>query len=387
MSAAGPPTTDLRPQPAEGDLLLECLRAASRDDWSGALAVLCRAACEVGPGESAAVFARPDGLPRCLASFRVDPPNVEELARRLGKVGRSGGRQKLGSFTVFPLPVAEPCDAGFVLDTNGAPLADERLAAILDAAASIVSRKVRDAEQQRARRESLSRAQSSRREVEHRDAKTYRVRDDLKAPLASMRGYIDVLLRGMAGPLSSQTQRYLQQLSQSIEQQRALIDSELSAGADGLALVDVDHLLRSVLERAVVVAGTRGIGFAFDAWRTPVWVRADRTGLELLFRTLLRIAVRQARGGSRVEARLRASDEWAGVDIRSDVPWQAKVVEFRICQEIVCRHKGQLFLSEGRDVLVQVRLPQERDVERWLLTSPSPLSPKVLLERRARGRA
>ncbi|HME91246.1 MAG TPA: HAMP domain-containing sensor histidine kinase [Myxococcaceae bacterium] len=319
-----------------------------------------------------------------MASFQVDPARIEELAWRLGKEGRTGAHQ-VGSYTVFPLLTAEPCDASFFLGSKDAPpsLAPP-LSAIFAATALIVSRKVRDAEQQRARREGLSRAQSSRREMEHRDASVVRVRHDLKAPLVSMRGYLDMLLRGMAGPLSSQTQRYLQRLSQSVEHQRALIDSELSAGPDGLTLVDVDHLLRIVLERAAACAASRGIGFAIDAWRTPIWVRADRTGLELLFRLLVRIATRQARSGSRVEARLRSNDESVAAELRSDVPWQPRVVEFRICQEIVRRHKGQLFVSEGRDVLVQVRLPQERDLDRWLQGAPRPVSPKVLRELRGR---
>lgn len=381
MSVAGPPIS-LAPSPAEGDLLVECLRAASRDDWSAALTLLCRAACLLVPSESAAVFARPNGSLRCLASFRVDGPNVEELARRLGKLSRGGGGQKLDSFTVFPLPVEPHWDAGFVLGTNGsALLGGERLAAILDAAASIVDRKVRDAERQRVRRERLSGAQSYRRELEHLDARTHRVQQDLKAPLASMRSHIDQLLRGMAGPLSSQMQGYLQQLSHSLEEQRALIDSELSTGPDGLALVDVDHLFRRVLQRAAVFAAGRGIGVSVDAWRVPVWVRADRSLLELLFRVLVRIAVRQTRSLGRVDARLRADEDWAIADFRSDVPWQAKVVEFRICQEIVRRHQGQLFVSEGRDVLVQVRLPLERNLERWLLNSP-PLLSATLRSRR-----
>ncbi len=373
----------VRPRPAtpisgavERDLLLECLRAASRDDWSGALACVCRAACTAAPSDSAAVFAWPNGSPKCLASFRVDASTVEDFARRLGKLGRMKPGYRQGPYTVFPLMLTEPCDAGLLLGSEAAqPAAEVRLAAILDATASIVSRKLRDAEQQRARRDNLSRAQSSRREKEHRDARTVRVRHDLKAPLVSMRGYLDMLLRGMAGPLSSQTQRYLQRLSQSVEHQRALIDSEFTAGPDGLALVDVDHLLRIVLQRAAACAASRGIGFAIDAWRTPVWVRADRAGLELLFRVLLRIAARQARSGSRIDARLRAAGDWLLVELRSDVPWQPKVLEFRVCQEIVRRHKGQLFVSEGRDVVVQVRLPHEQDIERWLKPGHFPLPP------------
>src|SRR5712664_193221 len=216
--------------PRVSDLLLESLLAASRDDWSKALGFLCRAACAAASAPSAAVFAWPNGAPRCLASYQVDPPRVEELARRAGKVGPA---HQLGPYQVFPLLMAGHLDAGFLLESR-APLGplERSIGAILETIASVVNRKLRDAEQQRARRDNLSSAQSSRREMEHRDARTARVRHDLKAPLVSMKGYVDMLLRGMAGPLSFQMQRYLRRLSESVEQQRALIDSEVTTGPD-----------------------------------------------------------------------------------------------------------------------------------------------------------
>jgi hypothetical protein len=353
--------------PRVSDLLLESLQAASRDDWSRALGFLCRAACTAASAASAAVFAWPNGAPKCLASYQVDPPSVEEFARRAGKVGRMSPAHQLGPYRVFPLFLAGPLGAGFLLESR-APLGplERSIGAILETIAAVVNRKLRDAEQQRARRDNLSSAQSSRREMEHRDARTVRARHDLKAPLVSMKGYVDMLLRGMAGPLSFQMQRYLRRLSQSVEQERALIDSEVTTGPDGLGLVDLDHLLRRALQRAATHAAARGIGLALNTSREPLWARANRASLELLFRHLLRIAVRQARGGSRIAARLSAAGEWLSVELRSDVPWQPRVVEFRICQEVVRRHRGQVFVKEGRDVLVEIRLPRERDIERWL---------------------
>jgi signal transduction histidine kinase len=359
---------ETNPRAGERDLLLECLRAASRDDWSSALACLCRAACTVASSPSAAVFAWPNGSPKCLASFQVDPPSVEEFARRLGKLGRASTVHQVGRYQVFPLLLPGPADARFLLESR-APLgsAEQSITPILAAVRSIMHRKIRDGEQQRARRDHLSSAQLSQREMEHRAARTIRARHDLKAPLVSMKGYLDMLLRGMAGPVSSQMQRYLHRIAQSVEKQGALIDSEFTAGPDGLSLVDMDHLLQTALERAAAPAAARGIGLAMDGGRQPIWTRANRSSLELLFRQLLRIA---ARNGSRISARLRTTPDWLSVEVHSDLPWQPQVAEFRICQEVVRRHRGQVFVNEGREVVVEIRLPRERDIERWLQRSP-----------------
>jgi len=348
-------------------LLLDCLQAASRDDWSRVLGWLCQAACTASSSTSAAVFAWPHGSPKCLASFQVGGPSVEELARRMGKLARSTPAHQLGPYKIFPLLLAGLSDAGFLLESTVPLEAIERsIAAILDTIAMVVRRKLRAAEQQRAWRDNLSSAQSSRREMEHHDARTVRVRHDLNAPLVSMRGHLDMLLRGMAGPLSIQMRRHLRRLSKSVEHLRALIDSAFSAGLDGLELVDLNRLLRIALQRVTARTVARGIGLIVDASSEPVWARASRSALELLFRQLLRIAVRQSVGGWRIAARLRTSEEWLWIELRSEMPWQPQVGEFRVCQEIVRRHRGQLFVKEGRDVLVEIRLPRERDIKRWL---------------------
>jgi signal transduction histidine kinase len=351
----------------ERDFLLECLRAASRDDWSSALGCLCRAACTLASSPSAAVFVWPNGSPKCLASFQIDPPSVEELARRLGKPGRASTAQQVGRYQIFPLLRGGPADARFLLESGAPPEeAEQSITPILNVVTSIVHRKVRDGERQRARRDHLSIVQLSQREMEHRVARAIRARHDLKAPLVSMRGYLDMLLRGMAGPLSSQMQRYLHRIAQSVEKQRALIDSEVLAGPDGLSLVDIDHLVRMAMERAAVAATARGIGLTIDGWGQPIWTRANRSSLELLFHQLFRIAARRARSGSLIAVRLRRSADWLSVEVHSDLPWQPQVDEFRICQEIIRRHRGQLFVYEGREVVVEIRLPREPDIERWL---------------------
>ncbi len=302
----------------ELELLLECLGAASRDNWSRVLECLCRAASLAASSPCAAVFVWLTSSPRCLAAFRVDPPRVEEFARRLGRVAQTSPAHQLGPYQVFSLPVAGSLSAGLLLEPSVPLVPEQQIAGILETLTSVLNRKLREAEQQRARCDTLSGA---------------------------------------------------------VEQQRTLIDSEFNQEPDGLALVDVDHLLRSAVERAAGPAAARGIGLCMDASRHPVWARANRSELELLFRQLLRIAVREARRGSRISARLGATGEWISAELRSEVPWQSQVAEFHICQEVVRRHRGQLFVKEGRDVLVEIHLPRERDIDRWQQLGRQPRLP------------
>jgi signal transduction histidine kinase len=296
----------------------------------------------------------------------MNPFRVEHLARRIGKA-LNGSMRQLGAYQVLPLPGAEALCAGLVLARSaGRPLDNRSLAEILRIAASMANRVVREGERQRALRENLSAVQSLRRAAEHRDAKSIRVRHDLKAPLVSMRGYLDMLLRGMAGPLTGKAQQYLQRLRQSIEQLRALIDSQLDDGPEPLAPVDVARLLRVCVARVAQRAGTRGIALEGEPQHAPAWARGNEAQLELLLRSFLRICLRPAAKGSRISARLYEMGDWTVIELRSSATWQPEMAEFRICQEIVRRHRGQLFVNDGIGAVVEVRLPRQRDVERWL---------------------
>jgi signal transduction histidine kinase len=54
------------------------------------------------------------------------------------------------------------------------------------------------------------------------------VRHDLKAPLLAIRGYVDLMQRGAAGPLTPRMERYLARVMEATLRECALIDSELT---------------------------------------------------------------------------------------------------------------------------------------------------------------
>ncbi|RKH34489.1 sensor histidine kinase [Corallococcus praedator] len=111
-----------------------------------------------------------------------------------------------------------------------------------------------------------------------------RAAHDLRTPLMVIRGYVDMMLKGTAGPLNAQMQRYLERLAKSGTEQKELIDRRLSPLPPGL------DDLRPVLARAF--APTPGRRQGPPTLTLPgeqaVAVRGSRADWELLARTLSR---------------------------------------------------------------------------------------------------
>ncbi len=65
-------------------------------------------------------------------------------------------------------------------------------------------------------------------ETQQLDAWLRQVRHDLKAPLLAIRGYVDLMQRGAAGPLTPRMERYLARVMEATLRECALIDSEVT---------------------------------------------------------------------------------------------------------------------------------------------------------------
>jgi len=214
---------------------------------------------------------------------------------------------------------------------------------------------------------------SLREEVMHHRARAMRLKHDLRTPLVAMKGYVDMLLRGMAGPLNARTRRYLERLAHAVERQRDLIDAELSEGPrDAARPVDFNRLVERAVSKVRPGAVARRIPLRVESARPQTWVMGNRDQLQLLCDRLLRIALRQARPESEIVATLSASDSCIQLAVCSLSPWQPHVDEFHVCHEIVRRHEGQLFVNEGDRVVIEVQLPRDKATERWLLLSQEP---------------
>lgn len=61
------------------------------------------------------------------------------------------------------------------------------------------------------------------------DAALRRARHDLKTPIAVLKGYVDMMLRGMGGDPSPTARRYLERMSDAVRKELALLDRFLAS--------------------------------------------------------------------------------------------------------------------------------------------------------------
>jgi two-component system, OmpR family, sensor kinase len=122
------------------------------------------------------------------------------------------------------------------------------------------------------------------RTVSVQDKRRSRAAHDLRTPLMVMKGYVDMMLKGTAGPLGAQVQRYVERVAKVAVDQKELIDRRLSPLAPG-----VDDL-RPLLTRAFGPKPGRAAPTLTLPTGQPVPVSGGRADWELLVRTLARAA-------------------------------------------------------------------------------------------------
>lgn len=127
-------------------------------------------------------------------------------------------------------------------------------------------RRRKSVDQQRQLRKQLA---AQRRRIRHLRSQASRSAHDLKAPLVAIKGYVDMLLRGMAGPLNDQAQRYLDRIGSAVERERQLIDLTVSARSWG---DDEAHELSLLLQRFP--------GYSRPV--EPVWLSGSRAAVEAM---------------------------------------------------------------------------------------------------------
>ena len=144
------------------------------------------------------------------------------------------------------------------------------------------------------------------------------VSQELRTPLTSVRGYIDLVLDGSAGELTPDQTRYLGVAARSCDRLQRLVDELLliaHAGAGRLSLewtrLGLTELVRDVLDALRPAAEERGVELVFVS-HGPSVVVADGVRLGQLVETLAAGALVQTPPGGRVEVRARADDTQRG---------------------------------------------------------------------------
>lgn len=198
------------------------------------------------------------------------------------------------------------------------------------------------------------------------------VSHDLRTPLVPLRGFLDMILAGRAGPLNPRQEEFLDHCRRSVERQAQLIDELLDYGrlrAGRLVLEREVFDLREVIQDALRVleqmAMQRGLRIEIGLPEAPLPVEADRTKLLRVFSNLFSNAVKfnSERGLVRVEALLR--DDQVAVSVEDTGPgidpadqervferfWQASRqrggsgIGLWMVREIVRLHGGRVELS------------------------------------------
>jgi signal transduction histidine kinase len=144
---------------------------------------------------------------------------------------------------------------------------------------------------------------------------------DLRSPLTSIRGYVELLLDDETGPLDHDQRRYLGVIKRNSDRLDGQIgDLLLVAGiAEGsLALqrsaVDLDRLVREAVETAAPAAREKGL--ALEALCEPLHpIYVDGPRLAQVLDNLLSNAVKYTPAGGRVDVRTRVTDDWLSVSV------------------------------------------------------------------------
>lgn len=187
--------------------------ASLRPALLAALEALCEAARRVAEAKGAAVFRHLGSATVCLASSRalesIQPaarPAPGQRLLYLSVRGKVAGALVIGEPLQPEAPALQPL---------------ARLGELL------LERAEREARTRRlgaAVRQRLAALAGAEDRLETRLALA---RHELKTPLAAVKSYVDMLLRGMAGPTTPAMQRYLERVAAGLERARILVDTEI----------------------------------------------------------------------------------------------------------------------------------------------------------------
>jgi signal transduction histidine kinase len=132
----------------------------------------------------------------------------------------------------------------------------------------------------------------------HRERAHSRAAHDLRTPLLVLRGYIDMMAKGMAGVLTPSMQRYLERMGRAAGEMNARLQ-QLTSG-EGAPVEDLRPLLSATFGPG------RRVPARLELPAGPVRIRGPRTTLSLLVRALERLLA--GAGASAVVLRVDAPD-------------------------------------------------------------------------------
>ena len=247
-------------------------------------------------------------------------------------------------FAVWPMESAEP--SSFVLS---------RLGSLATASFDVWRQQGLD----RSLRRRLHQAQRQLAQQEQNTEQVLRrAAHDIKAPLSAMKGYVDMMVRGMAGPLTPTMQRYLDRLREAIERQRQMIDVLLHAPPAPEEAPDLKAILMAALDRSKEAMDAKRMGLELVAPAEPCRLRGDASHLEMLMRRLVRQVVRTASRGAVIEAELCEEGKSWTVSLRA-AGGALDVRGWSVSDAIARRLGGSVDINWSGGVVLHAVLPRE----------------------------
>ena len=224
---------------------------------------------------------------------------------------------------------------------------------------------------------------------------------ELKTPLHAIRGYAQLLLEGIDGPLTPEQREDLENILRSSEHLRALIDnvlqfSKLEAGEEELhpTVIALEELLEDAFHNVEVLAREKGIEVRWEANGLYVW--ADETKLKQVLINLLsnalkctsegsvevtaerrgeeiRFAVRDTGVGIPPEHRERIFEPFTQLDSSNTRAWGGMGLGLSIVKKYVEMHGGHIWVESepGRGSTFYFTLPRGPLPERLAPISPT----------------
>ncbi|QZY30245.1 sensor histidine kinase [Nocardioides coralli] len=227
------------------------------------------------------------------------------------------------------------------------------------------------------------------------------VSQDLRTPLASIQGYVELLEDGELGRLSPTTLSAVRTIGRNAERLASLLDDLLRPPSDkgpavpselaALDLVDLDlgELVRQSQSALESVARLRELDLTVSVAPHLRRVKADRERIEQVILVLVGNALKYTPSGGRISVTAQAAPEGValtvvdnGIGISAEDLRALFAPEVRsslvTAKEIVDRHDGRLVVdsTEGAGTTVRVTLPahpgDQGGFAAWRRSHPSP---------------
>jgi two-component system sensor histidine kinase/response regulator len=292
---------------------------------------------------------------------RADPTVVKIVITGYGSVPSAVDAMKRGAYDFIPKPFT-PEEMSRII---GRALEKRRL---------LIESEILRAEQERVRRNMIS-----------------LVSHELRAPLASAVQYLEVILRGMAGEVSSEAKEMIDRCTIRLRELLELLSRWLSLATfdpakmrDQFVAIDLTGVVRESIEVMQPLAQEKGVALSMDAPEYLSPIAGNKMPLKEVFNNLIGNAIKYNREGGWVRTRLfeegqgilleisdsglgieeqhlpRIFDEFYRVDSRRNAPIKGSGLGLAIAKKLVDAHGGVIDVESefGQGTIFRVKFPK-----------------------------